>query len=261
MSSPFSVGGSILERVAGGTRSRIRAGLNAVGLDIVRFSRHDPYGQRRALLFEDADVVLDVGANCGQYGWLVRNQGFGGRIVSFEPLAEAFAELSLLASSDPHWECHRLAIADKDSKGSIHVSKNLASSSFLPLNADFVKRFPNLRYVKEETVDAARLDGLRSRVLCDDERVFLKLDVQGFELQVLRGAEETLPQVSAVECEFTIAPIYDGQTIFADAIRFLAKRGFHLCAIQPAYSDAETGEWLQFDGLLTRNTTALRVSC
>jgi FkbM family methyltransferase len=249
-------------RTVAGAKKVVRAGFNSVGYEISRYRPRDAFARHRQRLFqsERVDVVLDVGANTGQYAWVVRNDGFSGRVISFEPVAESFAKLDAWSAGDPNWTCHRLALGREDGEREIHVSENSVSSSFLPLEDSFFQRAPYLRYVAHETVSTARLDTVRSRLLSTDERVFLKLDVQGLELDVLEGAPETLSQVVGFECELSVGSIYDGQTQLSDLVGFLAARDFQLCAIEPSYVDMETGELLQLDGLFARDEAEAGVS-
>ncbi len=244
---------SLLRRAAFGVKSNLLAALNAFGFDIVRFWP-DPFGQRRANLLssERVDAVLDVGANSGQYGLLVRRQGYLGRLISFEPLEEAFGELSARAASDWMWDCHRLALGNEVGLRRMHVSQNLVSSSFLSFDEKFDNGTMESSYFNEETVKITRLDDLRSRIFDSRDRLFLKLDVQGFELSVLKGARESLQQVVAIECELSLAAIYEEQARLADVVCDLADEGFHVRAIEPAYIDLRTGDWLQVNGLFER---------
>jgi hypothetical protein len=128
----------------------------------------------------------------------------------------------------------------------------MVSSSLLTLGDGYVEASPGIRSVREESVPVARLDTLRGRLFPESARLFVKLDVQGFELEVLKGAESTLHQAVGLECELSLAPIYEDQTLVSDVIRFLADRGFHLRALEPVFVHRATGELLQVDGLFTR---------
>ena len=107
--------------------------LHRVDVDIVRYRKSTQAVRIRILRHVGVTVVLDVGANSGQYVQLLRRSGYGGRIVSFEPLSVAFAELSQGALGDPLWDCRRLAIGDEEGTTTIHVAGNSWSSSLLPM--------------------------------------------------------------------------------------------------------------------------------
>ena len=89
----------------------------------------------------------------------------------------------------------------------------MVSSSLLALANRYVEASPGIRSIREETVSTARLDTLRGRLFGEDDSLFIKLDVQGFELEVLQGAKDTLNQAVGLECELSLAPIYEGQTL------------------------------------------------
>ena len=248
-----------LERGVLAAKRAVHAAFNAVGLEVSRYRPRDAYAwtRLRMLRADRVDTVVDVGANYGHYAADLRTQGFTGRIVSFEPVAAAFAGLSERAADDPAWECFEIALGREDAERTIHVSADVTSSSLLPLTDAYTEASPRLRFVREETVRTATLDALSGRLFEPGEALFLKLDVQGFELEVLKGAERTLGQAVALECELSLAPIYEGQTLFSDVVCHLADRGFQLRALEPVFAHAVTGALLQLDGLFTRRREEL----
>lgn len=183
---------------------------------------------RRAAMLDELGIetVLDVGANIGRYGHELRAHGFAGRIVSFEPLSDAYAQLSEAASGDPRWEARQLALGDDDGHAEINVSAADVWSSLLP--RDERAATSNLAYVGTERIATARLDSLD---VLDGTPTWLKLDVQGFELQVLAGAERSLDQIAAIESEISIEPFYQGQPSVREVVDALGDRGFRLAAV------------------------------
>src|SRR3954454_5175831 len=125
-----------LQRGVLGAKRAVHVAFNAFGLEISRHRPRGEYARRRLRILqsERVDTVLDVGANYGHYAAELRAQGFAGRIVSFEPVAAAFAGLSKRASGDPSWQCYELALGDEDAERTIHVSADVTSSSLLPLS-------------------------------------------------------------------------------------------------------------------------------
>lgn len=208
---------------------------------------------RRARLLghEHIDVVLDVGANVGQYAMRLRHNGFEGRIVSFEPYAQAFAELARTASHDPFWEVRRLALSDQDGQAELNVSGNSFSSSLLALTDRHLQSAPRSAYIAAEVVQTARLDTLWPE-LVGSARAWLKLDVQGFEMHVLRGAGEMLRDARAIQVELSVEALYDGAPVWTTVIDWLLERGFQLAALEPGFDDPATGMMLQFDGTFLR---------
>jgi FkbM family methyltransferase len=202
----------------------------------------------RLLASERIDLVLDIGANVGQYGMRLRNNGYRGRIASFEPYAQAYAQLERTASSDPLWQVHRLALSDVEGEAELNVSGNSFSSSLLELTEQHVESAPASAYVDMETVPTARLESLWPE-LVGTARPWLKLDVQGFEMHVLRGAGERILDACAVQIELSLVPLYDGATPWKPMVEWLEARGFALAVVEPGFADPESGRMLQFDGI------------
>jgi hypothetical protein len=120
------------------------------------------------------------------------------------------------------------------------------------MNPLHVLSAPESAYVGTQAVRLARLDSLRDDLRLTGERAFLKVDVQGYELEVLQGAVESLADVLAVECELSLAPLYEGQALFADLVEWLRAPGFVLVGLESVHFDARSGELLQVNGLFTR---------
>jgi len=213
---------------------------------------------RRRILRTNIDVVLDIGANVGQYAKGLRADGYAGRIVSFEPLSEAFAELSRYAASDKSWECKQLALGNSDGTTNMNISERTYSNSLLPMKDRHLAAAPNTGYVGSETVRIKRLDSLRNQLFEDKDSVYTKLDVQGYEMQVLEGATEILGQnVPVVEIELSTVPLYEGQPLFYELSSYLYARGFDLVSIEPTFFDPESNYVLQMDGIFVRQARSL----
>jgi FkbM family methyltransferase len=235
----------------------VQQGLRRLGYELHPYTPGPaPYEEdmRRAKLLrsEAIDLVLDVGANVGQYAQRLRRAGYEQRIVSFEPLAAAFTELQQAAARDPLWESRRLALGDTDGSAEIHVAANSWSSSLLDLGQRHLASAPDSAYTGTETVPVARLDSVWDELVREGERVFLKLDVQGFEMHVLRGAEGHLERVAGVQAELALTSLYEGDTPWREVIDHLERRGFELAGLEPGFEDPETGRMLQADGILIR---------
>jgi FkbM family methyltransferase len=200
------------------------------------------------------ETVLDVGANEGRFATRLRDEGFTGRIVSFEPLSSAFALLASASAADRTWECLRLALGATTGEATLNVAGNLASSSFLPMDSGLSEMEPRLAYTGTEECSLSTLDVLGPHLFQREERLYLKLDVQGFELEVLRGAETTLDRVLALEVELSLTQLYDGAPLMAEVVAYLAERDYVLLGTEPAYVHPRTNEPLQVDGLFARNS-------
>jgi FkbM family methyltransferase len=228
--------------------------MHRLGFDTLPYdAEHFPELRRPELLQErKIDLVLDVGANEGHWAEGLRRSGYRGRIVSFEPLAAAFPELERCATDDPKWDTCQVALGDRAGTATFHVADNLSSSSLLPMAPRHVASAPESAYVADELVEVHRLDDLASELVRPGERVWLKIDVQGFELPVLQGAEQTLDQVEIVEAELSLVELYEGQALLGEVTAYLTSRGFGARFLQPIFGDPITGELLQVDGIFAR---------
>lgn len=206
----------------------------------------------RSLLARRIDVVLDVGANAGQFARGIRAMGYRGRIVSFEPLSAAFRKLSANRNTIGNWRAVQMALGDEDCTRSIHVAGNSQSSSFLDMLPRHVTAAPKSAYVGSEEVAVRRLDGVVDEHCGAHERCFLKIDVQGFEEAVLRGAARTLERCDGLYLELSFVPLYDGAPTFTQVIERLAARGYALTGLRYPFNDPASGELLQVDGTFFR---------
>ncbi len=203
---------------------------------------------------EQINVVLDVGANTGQFATELRAWGYSGRIISFEPLTSAYAGLCSKASRDPDWiVAERTAVGAQRGSVEFHVAGNSVSSSILGMLPDHSEAEPQSRYVGTEVVPVNRLDDLYTPKAAD--RVLLKIDVQGYEGKVLDGATEILNTCRAVVLEMSLVPLYDGQALARDLWDAVASRGFEPWALEPGFRHPETGRMMQLDGIFVRGDT------
>jgi len=244
--------------MSGGKKSLkgiIRKAANALGYEIVRYDLASPrFRLARLLANHRIDVILDVGANAGQFGLDMREIGFSGRIVSFEPLAEAFGRLQQAARGDGKWQTVNIGLGDQDGQAVINVAANSQSSSFLPMLAAHSEAAPESKYVGEQSAEIRRLDGVFSSYVRPDTRVFLKIDTQGFEKKVLQGAENILGQIELVQVECSFVPLYEGAVLIEEMIAFLRGAGFDPVETMPAFHHHESAHLMQADILFARRT-------
>lgn len=234
-------------------RREVRKLFWKVGLDLASF--HESPMARRKRLMESygSDLVLDVGANAGQYGLQLRNDlGYLGRIVSFEPLSTAFRQLERKAEGDGAWGLFNVALGDRNETQRIHVSRNSQSSSLLDMLPAHLNSAPESDYVGEEDVEVRTLDSLFERVAGAHENIWLKIDTQGFEDRVIRGAERSLARIRTLQVELSLVPLYGKQLLLDEMVALLRGRGYSLVGLEPGFTDDRTGQLLQADGLFHR---------
>ena len=236
-------------------RLRARAGLQRglrdlagrAGYDIVgRTGSHDLAVRH---LLQGIDLVVDGGANVGQYAQSLRQAGYTGQIVSVEPGAEAFAVLSSFASRDPKWTALSSALGPEAGTATLHLSDNSVSSSLLRVGAQHVEAAPRSATTSEQSVPVTTLDAL-GRDFAAAEHVWLKLDLQGYELPALRGGSEVLSRTDVLQVELSVTELYEGQSTYWEVLGFLRGKGFELLQVKPGFADAQTGRLYQFDALM-----------
>jgi FkbM family methyltransferase len=213
------------------------------------------FATRRSLIGlirqEQINLVLDVGANTGQFGSDLRAAGYTGRIISFEPLESAHTLLRMHAQRDRNWTiADRTAIGAETGSVDIHISGNSVSSSILGMLPSHANAEPESGYIGTETVSVNRLDDLTA--LSPSDRVLLKIDVQGFEMQVLEGARSVLKCCRAVISEMSLVPLYKGQVLARQMWDLLEAQDLEPWSLEPCYRHPKTGRMLQFDGVFVR---------
>jgi hypothetical protein len=133
----------------------------------------------------------------------------------------------------------------------INVAGNSQSSSFLPMLPRHVAAAPTTGYVDTEEIAVITLDSLLGEKIKAEDVVWLKLDVQGYELKVLDGAQQLLRRAVAVEAELSLVPLYEGGPLIDEVIRYLGERGFRLSHLlnSDAFYDPSTLQLLQINGI------------
>jgi FkbM family methyltransferase len=241
-------------------KTLIRKVLRPFGYDLKRL--HQP-GQTSLIEFlrsRDVDLVLDVGANCGQFAAVLRGRGYRGRIVSFEPVRAAFEVLQAAAAGDGLWEVRREAVGDVTGRAHINVSQQSIFSSFVE-QTSFTKRHyaEKAAVTHTEEVGIVRLDDVFFALGGDS--VFLKIDTQGFERQVLAGAGAALAEVKGVQLELPLVHSYVGVWSFTAAVDHMAELGFALSQVSPVCLSAEdTASIAELDCIFRRGTADTRPS-
>lgn len=230
--------------------------VRRLGFDIRRYSPSTSEAAQllRMLSAHRVNLVFDVGANAGQYGHHLREAGYNGQIVSFEPVLAAWEELRKQSRNDSSWTvAPRVAVGDDDGEVEINVSANSFSSSILGMLDAHSNAAPDSQFVRKEVTPLCRLDTVASRYLKADSVVFLKVDTQGYEDRVLRGAQNLLGSIVGLQLELSLVPLYEGQRLFEDLFKQLRDLDFSLWAMSPVFADPQSGRLLQLDATFFRS--------
>jgi FkbM family methyltransferase len=196
-------------------------------------------------------TILDVGANVGQFA-VACTKIFPGVVVhSFEPLPLCVKELKGNVARLRGVRVYPVALGEQEGEVTMHVNSHSHSSSILGLGERHRKAFPDAREVQTIRVAISTLDRELKSVPLEDP-ILLKLDVQGYEAQVLEGATETLKKVDYVLLEASFRPLYEGEETFMEIARMMEDLGFEFLRPIAWLSDPHNGEVLQMDALFAR---------
>lgn len=236
-------------------KEMIKTIINRLGYDLVPFTyqTHAIPRQKKIMESNQIDLVLDVGANIGNYGHkLFEMMDFNGKVISFEPMKKEFNILNDRCSSYPNWSAENIALGDFNGNSSINISENSVSSSLLDILPDHTSSAPASKFIEKEDIRVVTLDQFFTVQNIKSSSIFLKLDVQGFEMEVLKGAQANFDKIKMLHVELSLDELYKNGALFDDIYTYLRSVGFKLVGVEPGFSRVDTGELLQMDGLFVR---------
>lgn len=220
---------------------------------------HPTLGQhlRGVLAFTRTTRCLDVGANRGQFRDLLRDEAdFHGPIDSYEPEPGLARALLARSPADPRWRIHPVGLAAAEGHLDLHVTDFDQCTSFREPDPGQPAIYTELNRVgRTVQVPVRTLGGELARIASEDPeaRLFLKLDTQGFDLEVLRGASpEALRRVVVLQTEVSLVPIYQGAPRWLEALAACEALGFEVSGLFPVVRDPATGRIVEYDAVLVR---------
>ena len=217
--------------------------------------RSDSHFYKRPIDFirsRNVDLVVDIGANVGQYAENLRKEGYAGWIVSFEPTGAAYEALATRASRDGRWKTLNMALGGNEGTAEINVSETSVFSSILPQRSAATTFASHAAVIRAESVRVARLDDVFAE-LPQSKAAFLKIDTQGYEQQVLLGASQCLSHFVGVQMELPIIHLYEGTWRFHEAVAYMSERGFEISNILPVnYDQTDTVSLVEVDCVFYR---------
>ncbi|MCB0490379.1 MAG: FkbM family methyltransferase [Cyclobacteriaceae bacterium] len=196
-------------------------------------------------------TVIDIGANRGHFSAAIRYVFPDSAIFAFEPLRDCYDALCKRGRNFSNFHAYNVALSDMDGDSIIHRSSYDYSSSLLQMGDLHKQAFPHSAESVKENVSTRRLDGILTDVNIDHP-ILMKIDVQGSEHLVLRGAVETLKRTDAVLCELSFRPLYDKQPLFDDIYSVLVCSGFRFMGVLNQLRNPKDDVPLQIDGLFIR---------
>jgi FkbM family methyltransferase len=231
-------------------KALIKSLSRACGYEIAdaRFSENAQSLTFRLIALSKATTILDVGANVGQFASGVLAGAPGAKIYSFEPGANAHAEALRRSRRFPNWAVReRVAVGADAGELTLNIAGNSVSSSLLDMASLHEHAAPTSKYQESERVQCRTLDSLLADEAAGDARYYLKIDTQGYEMNVLLGATRTLQSVVAIQCEVSFEELYIDQPLANEIIDFLAARKFFIFAYANGLRDPRSHKLLQAD--------------
>jgi FkbM family methyltransferase len=227
--------------------------LRKTGLEVHRLQGgRDSFRDAQSLLGLSADlVVFDIGANDGQSIKRIRETFHNAKIHAFEPSPSSFEKLRATTPGDQLLELSNLALGSKQTTLKFFENSLSDMSSFLSPSKDHWGEIEDVRTVQVETIDR----------YCHQHSIrkidLLKIDTQGYDLEVLRGAEHMLSEnlIKSVLIELTFIEIFQGALRFDEVISFLLNRNFRLISLYDVVFRRDAIAWA--DGLFVRRTPDL----
>lgn len=241
--------------------------FNHAGYQIIPSWRISSYDQseflQKVFTRYNVDLCVDVGANVGQYYDFLRlHVGYKGKIHSFEPQPECVMKLQERKKKDPLWFIEPIALGSQDTTLSLNIMHNSDFSSFRFPDTNSVPELTELNTVVDQCdVPVRRLDTLNIFTDTQDSStsIFLKVDTQGFDLEVLEGASGFIESVVAIQTEASVLPIYKGTPTIVDTLQAMSKKGFSLAHATPVTRD--TGlRTVEFDLVFINNHRAEKIA-
>ena len=230
----------------------IRILFKKIGLKIERYVKPS---YMKIIEEQDISLVLDVGANSGQFANILRENDYRKKIISFEPTKAAYQKIIKSSHHDNFWIIHsRTAIGDKTGKTKINVaSNNGQSSSILKMGLTHKESAPNSTYIGEEEVDLITIDLIFDEYVKKNDNVMLKIDVQGYEDQVLMGAKNSIDKIKLIKLELSLVNLYEGDKLYDYYFSKLEAMGFEIWDFEPGHRNPYSGKLLQFDAIFVKN--------
>ena len=200
--------------------------------------------------------IIDVGANSGQFAEEIFKNNFNGSILSFEPLKLEHSVLldKQIKIKKNNWEiAQRCGLGSSEKKSNINISGMRQSSSILDISKIHTDLYPDSVNVDKEEIDIFPLDNFYNKIINMEKNILLKIDTQGYELEILKGAEQTLKYIEAIYAEVSLVELYKNQPLFDEIFKYIKKSGFSVWSVDRAVGNNLTGQTYQLDIFFIKN--------
>lgn len=201
----------------------------------------------------EINLVLDVGANNGQFGTMLRNIGYQGEILSFEPVSKAFKVLNEASSHDNKWTPIKLGLSDKKEFAEINIFSASDFNSLLKPSLIGKDSFQQkLNQSDTELIELDTLDNFLSNICLEKKNILLKIDTQGHDLNVFNGAKKSAPKFLALLSELSFQPIYENMPDYHEVLKIYEASGFIVSGLYPI-SRNKNGCIIEMDCVMLKN--------
>lgn len=176
------------------------------------------------------DLILDVGANNGQFADQQFIFGYTGEIISFEPSKSAHEKLRKRAEKQDRWKIRApLAIGAQSGKLEFYEYNDSVFNSFLKVKPNFGK---NKRYLQTKNISQVQVttldDIINNLENIDSKNFMVKIDTQGYEKQVLDGFQKFVRSASIIKIEIPLKAMYENvHWTFYDTVEYMKELNFH----------------------------------
>ncbi len=237
---------------------KLRSAARTLGLEVGKFPGPDTLQGHLKELFRRTGIncVIDVGAHIGEYASEIREIGYQGRIVSFEPVQASYEVLVGKAKQQRDWIIHHCALGAEDGEQEINIYRGTVFNSFLASSNVGAERFgAQVELEAKERVRIRRLDRMFEDCVAGiaAPRVFLKMDTQGWDLKVLEGARGVLDRLVGIQSELAVRHCYEGMTTYTAALERYAALGFELTGMFSVAREADGLRVMELDCVMLRS--------
>ena len=236
----------------------IRNLFNKLGVDLHKYppDRNLVIHRRGLIKTLEIDCVWDFGASDGKYGRELRADGYSGLMISCEPLHESYRKLKQSSASDQSWKLFQGAVGSETKELDLVLSGNLDSSSLLDMKKRHIDAYPSSAAKGKQTAKVATWESLIQEYKVNSGRWLAKVDVQGYEREVFKGAGSAMESLQIIEIELSFFELYQGQPLFQEMHQYFEANGFFLYWMEPGFIDHSKHEILQVECLYLRDKAA-----
>lgn len=217
-------------------------------LNRITLSNNFFYHIEKTLKIYKINLVLDIGANQGQFAEKLIQYGYNKKIVSFEPIKYIHNKLLNKSKNYNNWQIYKKCAFGK-SKGFkfLNISENTVSSSFMDINKAHIKVEPRARYTRKEKINLITLNDYFKKKQFKNKNIFIKIDTQGYEKNIILGGAKILKNITGVMLEVSIIKVYKKEETYLGMIALMEKMGFTVWSIERGFTNKKTGQVLQMD--------------